>query len=60
LSAFFKNGTVSIANKETVATILFKNFWDVFQAALGPLAVWWLRPGIGLERIWPGHPEQIN
>ena len=25
---------------------------------LSPLAVWWLRLGIGLERIAPGHPEQ--
>jgi len=25
---------------------------------LSKLAVWWLRLGIGLERIAPGHPEQ--
>jgi putative transposase len=25
---------------------------------LSKLAVWWLRLGIGLERITPGHPEQ--
>ena len=25
---------------------------------LGKLAVWWLRLGVGLERIRPGHPEQ--
>ena len=25
---------------------------------LSKLAVWWLRLGIGLERIKPGHPEQ--
>ncbi len=25
---------------------------------LSKLAVWWLRLGIGLERIQPGHPEQ--
>jgi putative transposase len=23
---------------------------------LGKLAVWWLRLGIGIERIKPGHP----
>jgi putative transposase len=27
-------------------------------AGLTPLSVWWLRLGIELERIWPGHPEQ--
>jgi len=26
--------------------------------SLSKLAVWWLRLGIGLERIAPGHPEQ--
>jgi putative transposase len=25
---------------------------------LSQLSVWWLRLGIGLERINPGHPEQ--
>ena len=25
---------------------------------LSKLAVWWLRLGVGLERIAPGHPEQ--
>jgi putative transposase len=25
---------------------------------LSKLAVWWLRPGIGIERIKPGHPQQ--
>ena len=25
---------------------------------LSKLSVWWLRLGIGLERITPGHPEQ--
>jgi len=25
---------------------------------LSKLAVWWLRPGIGIERIRPGHPQQ--
>ena len=25
---------------------------------LSKLAVWWLRQGIGIERIKPGHPEQ--
>ena len=25
---------------------------------LSQLAVWWLRPGIQIERIRPGHPEQ--
>jgi putative transposase len=25
---------------------------------LGKLAVWWLRLGIGIERIKPGHPQQ--
>jgi putative transposase len=27
-------------------------------AGLSTLSVWWLRLGIGLERIAPGHPEQ--
>lgn len=27
-------------------------------AGLSPLAVWWIRLGIGLERIERGHPEQ--
>ena len=27
-------------------------------AQLSPLAVWWLKLGIQLERIQPGHPEQ--
>ena len=27
-------------------------------AGLSALSVWWLRLGIGLERIAPGHPEQ--
>jgi putative transposase len=27
-------------------------------AGLSQLAVWWMRLGIGLERIVPGHPEQ--
>lgn len=27
---------------------------------LTKLSVWWLRLGIGLERIKPGHPEQIG
>jgi putative transposase len=27
-------------------------------AGLSQLAVWWIRLGIGLERIAPGHPEQ--
>ena len=25
---------------------------------LSKLAVWWLRLGIGIERIKPGHPQQ--
>jgi hypothetical protein len=25
---------------------------------LSKLAVWWLRLGIGIERINPGHPQQ--
>ena len=25
---------------------------------LSKLAVWWLRLGIGIERIQPGHPQQ--
>ena len=25
---------------------------------LSKLAVWWLRPGIGIERIKPGQPQQ--
>jgi putative transposase len=25
---------------------------------LSPLSIWWMRLGIGLERIAPGHPEQ--
>ena len=25
---------------------------------LSKLSVWWLRPGIGIERIKPGHPQQ--
>ncbi|HVH01541.1 MAG TPA: DDE-type integrase/transposase/recombinase, partial [Amaricoccus sp.] len=25
---------------------------------LSKLPVWWLRPGIGIERITPGHPQQ--
>jgi hypothetical protein len=27
---------------------------------LSKLAVWWLRLGIGIERIQPGHPQQIG
>jgi transposase InsO family protein len=26
--------------------------------SLSKLAVWWLRLGIGIERIKPGHPPQ--
>ena len=33
-------------------------FASVGLGGLSPLAVWWLRLGIGLERIQPGHPEQ--
>ena len=33
-------------------------FASLGLGGLSPLAVWWLRLGIGLERIWPGHPEQ--
>jgi putative transposase len=33
-------------------------FASVGLGGLSPLAVWWLRLGIDLERIWPGHPEQ--
>ena len=27
---------------------------------LSKLAVWWLRLGLGIERIQPGHPQQIG
>lgn len=33
-------------------------FAAVGLGGLTPLAVWWLKLGIGLERIAPGHPEQ--
>jgi transposase InsO family protein len=33
-------------------------FASLGLGGLSPLAVWWLRLGIDLERIWPGHPEQ--
>jgi hypothetical protein len=33
-------------------------FACVGLAGLTPLSVWWLRLGIQLERICPGHPEQ--
>jgi putative transposase len=34
----------------------FASAWALHH--LSKLAVWWLRLGIGLERITPGHPEQ--
>jgi putative transposase len=33
-------------------------FASLGLGGLSPLAVWWLRLGIDLERIQPGHPEQ--
>ena len=33
-------------------------FASVGLGGLSQLAVWWIRLGIGLERIAPGHPEQ--
>ena len=33
-------------------------FASLGLGGLSPLSVWWLRLGIGLERIRPGHPEQ--
>jgi transposase InsO family protein len=33
-------------------------FASLGLGGLSPLAIWWLRLGIGLERIQPGHPEQ--
>ena len=33
-------------------------FASVGLGGLSQLSVWWLRLGIGLERIEPGHPEQ--
>jgi putative transposase len=36
--------------------IPFASGWALF--GLTKLSVWWLRLGIGLERIQPGHPEQ--
>jgi putative transposase len=33
-------------------------FAGIGLAGLSTLSVWWLRLGIGLERIAPGHPEQ--
>lgn len=33
-------------------------FASLGLGGLSPLAVWWLRLGIDLERISPGHPEQ--
>lgn len=33
-------------------------FASLGLGGLSPLSVWWLRLGIGLERIQPGHPEQ--
>ena len=33
-------------------------FASVGLGGLSRLSVWWLRLGIGLERIEPGHPEQ--
>jgi putative transposase len=33
-------------------------FASLGLGGLSPLAVWWLRLGISLERIQPGHPEQ--
>jgi putative transposase len=32
-------------------------FASLGLGGLSPLAVWWLRLGIGLERIRPGHPQ---
>ena len=29
-----------------------------YRSGLTRLSVWWLRLGIGIERIKPGHPEQ--
>ena len=34
----------------------FASAWAIY--GLSKLAVWWLRLGIRLERITPGHPEQ--
>ena len=34
----------------------FASAWALF--GLSKLSVWWLRLGIGIERIKPGHPEQ--
>ncbi len=33
-------------------------FASVGLASLSPLAIWWVKLGIVLERIEPGHPEQ--
>ena len=33
-------------------------FASVAAGGLSPLAVWWVKLGIGPERIEPGHPEQ--
>lgn len=33
-------------------------FASLGLGGLSPLAVWWLRLGIGLERIRPGHPQE--
>lgn len=33
-------------------------FASTAVVGLSPLAVWWTKLGIGLERIEPGHPEQ--
>jgi len=34
----------------------FASGWALY--GLSKLSVWWLRLGIALERIAPGHPEQ--
>ena len=55
LSGFFKIGACPPTSAATTV-VPFASAHALFH--LSKLAVWWLRLGIGIERIQPGHPQQ--